>query len=176
LNPYRLAIFIIILAFLGGYAYFWGMSKPETGQETENAHDRIFNINPKDAEEIALRMKGLFFLLEEEGGRWRLEKPHRADVDSKRVEDILLIFDYGIVEVIDEDPSDYAQYGLDRPELEIGVRVGGFPAFQTLLIGKNNPTNICSYAKVKGRPEVFLVGTAYRGEVEDAISYVLLKK
>ena len=121
-------------------------------------------------------MRGLSFLLKKEGGQWKFEKPHRVNISKKRVDDLLSIFDYGIVGVVDKGPSDYAQYGLDRPEVEIGVRVGGLSKFQTLLIGNNNPMDTCSYARVKGRPEVLLVGTSYGREIEEAISYLLSKK
>ena len=175
MNRYKSAVLIVILALLGGYTYFWETKKPKTGQAAGNAQ-KIFNINSNDAGEIALRMRGLSFLLKKEGGQWKIEKPHQVNISKKRVDDLLSIFDYGIVRVVDKGPSDYAQYGLDRPEVEIGVRIGGLSKFQTLLIGNNNPTDTCSYAGVKGRPEVLLVGTSYGREIEEAISYLLSKK
>jgi len=83
LNRYKVAILIVVLALFGGYTYFWEIKESRTGQEAGNAQ-KIFNINPNDAGEIALRMRGLSLLLKKEGGQWKVEKPHRVDISNKR--------------------------------------------------------------------------------------------
>ena len=171
MNRYKVAVLIVILALLGGYTCFWEIKKPKTGQEAGNAQ-KIFNINPNDAREIALRMKGLSLLLKKEGDQWRLERPYRIVISNKKIEDLLSMFDYGIVKVVDKNPSDYAQYGLVSPEIAFTVKVKGDAVLKTLLIGRNNPTNISCYARVKGRPEVLLVGMLYKRELNSrSLSY-----
>ena len=93
--------------------------------------------------------------------------------ENRRINDLLSIFDYGIVRLIDTNPPDYAQYGLDQPKIELGIKIKGNPKFRTLLIGSNNPNNTSCYARVEGQPEVLLIGISYKRELDREPSFFI---
>ena len=57
--------------------------------------------------------------------------------------------------VIDENAQDLKEFGLAEPRIEVTFKAGGEP--QTLQIGAKTPTGSDVYAKIAGKPKVFLI-------------------
>ena len=47
--------------------------------------------------------------------------------DEKIVHNLLSVFDYGILDVIHDHPTNLADFGLDNPEFEFSIKVKGDP-------------------------------------------------
>ena len=62
-----------------------------------------------------------------------------------------------IVRVIDENPADLKDYGLDAPRIEIDFKAAGDKASGRLLIGDKTPTGADLYAKRNDEKRVFLI-------------------
>ncbi len=164
----KIGILIVIFLLLGVYVYFYEIGK---GEEKAKAPEKvkIIDVNPEDVQEIILKKDAQRVTLRRVEGQWRVEKPHNADVPNDKVHDLLSFFDYGIVRVIDNNPPDLKQYGLDMPRNEFWIKSEGNDAFQTLLIGGDAPGSLSCYAKVKGKSQVVLLGVRYRQELERAL-------
>src|SRR3990172_3919563 len=166
-------ILVSILVFLGGYLYIYEKTVVRGVPEARRV-ERIFNFNIDDIQEITLRWKGGAIFFKKEKGQWRIKKPWEAPADNEKINDLLSLFDYGIVGVVDA-PSDYSQYGLVQPEIEWGIKGKGETAYRSLLIGSNNPNNTSCYARVRGESRVMIIGSAYKSGLQKEAPYFRLQ-
>ena len=164
-------ILVSILVFLGGYLYIYERAGVKGVPEARRV-ERIFNFNIDDIQEITLRWKDGAIFFKKEKGQWMIKEPWEAPADNEKINDLLSLFDYGIVGVVDA-PSDYSQYGLVQPEIEWGIKGKGETAYRSLLIGSNNPNNTSCYARVRGEPRVMIIGGAYKSGLQKEASYFL---
>ena len=168
----RIGILSIILISLGVYVYFYELGPVEKGEESP-AVEKVFDFKPEDIQEIMLKKKAEVILFRMEDGHWRIKKPLESNADYGKVYDLLSVFDYGIVRIIDIGHSNLSQYGLDRPEIEFGIKAKGHDTFQTLLIGGNSPGAFSCYGRVKGESGVLILGIRYKIELDRELPYFI---
>lgn len=164
----RIGILIVIFLILGAYVYFYEIGKGEKKDQLPEKV-KVLEINPEDVQEIIIKKEDQSAELVMLDGQWRIIKPVDVNVANQKIEDLLSFFDYGIVRVIDPNPSDLKQYGLDQPRYEFLIKTKGNDSFRTLLIGGDAPGNISCYGKVEGQSKVVLLGIRYRQELERAL-------
>ncbi len=158
-------IFAIIFVLLAGFLY--KLERQERGQKVE----RIFTFNYQEVEKIRLVKRGQTIILEKQGKEWKLMSSIKIGADKslddeRIIRNLLSIFDYGIIDVIDDNPKNLADFGLGNPEFEFSIKMRGNPSFKTLYIGSDNPTQTSCYAKVETLPRVFLLGTLYKTDLD----------
>jgi hypothetical protein len=91
-------------------------------------------------------------------GTWQLVEPEKADADQGQVSNAATsLATLEINRVIDENPSDLSQYGLNPPKAEIAFRVKGQKDPRQLLIGEKTATGSDIYAKTPDQKRVFLI-------------------
>ncbi|KPJ61830.1 MAG: hypothetical protein AMJ42_00760 [Deltaproteobacteria bacterium DG_8] len=169
----RTLLLIVVLVTLSGYFYFYeikGAAKrrgaEEKRKEDEWREIQIFPYQPQDFKKIRLMKDNKTIVYQKEEQVWWMKEPMNIKGDEKAVDDII----QSIINVVECDPvtdgpSDLVQFGLDRPRMEISIHLEGVEDAKTLLLGNDNPTFITIYAKLKGSPKVFLVGSLIRWEV-----------
>jgi hypothetical protein len=59
--------------------------------------------------------------------------------------------------VVDEQATDFKQYGLDPPRIEVAFKAGGQD--RRLLVGQKTPSGTDLYAKLPDKPRVFLISS-----------------
>ena len=155
---------LFILLLLGVYVYFFDRGEARKSPDKQEV-EKIFNFDKKDIREIMLRQKGETVIFRKEQGRWMIKAPGDVPADKEKIDRLLSVFNYGVVRPIDDHPSDYHQYGLAPPELELGIKVRGDSSYHILEIGGNNPNQTSCYARVKGTARVILIGSAYKTEL-----------
>lgn len=162
-------ILLVIFLCLGVYVYIQkeGNIRVPAARRVE----RIFTFNRDDIQEMMLRGKKEAIFFKKEKGQWRIKQPLDTPADNEKINDLLALFDYGIVGVMDTYPQDYSQYGLLQPEIEWSIKGAGGAAFRSLLIGSNNPNNTGCYARVKGESRVMLIGLLYKSELQKEALY-----
>ena len=62
------------------------------------------------------------------------------------------------VDVVADDSTDLAQFGLDHPKSVITVEASDQPQPIKIAFGNENPTHTAIYAQIEGVPKVFLLG------------------
>lgn len=167
------SLLILILVALSAYLYFFdikGAEKRDLAEEKRKKEEwrkiQIFPFRIEDFEKIRLVKSNQTIAYEEENSAWWMKKPMTIKGNQDAVVDII----QSIINVVETDPvadnpSDLAQFGLDRPRMEIGVKLRGEAKTRTLLLGSDNPTSTTIYAKLDDSPRVFLVGSLIRWEV-----------
>ena len=167
------SLLILILVALSGYLYFFEIKGAEERKRTEELKKReewraiqIFPFRMQDFETIRLVKNNQTIVYQGENFVWWMKEPMTIPGNEEAVVDII----QSIINVVETDPvadnpSDLAQFGLDHPRMEIGVKLKGEEKPTTLLFGSDNPTSTTIYAKLKDSPRVFLVGSLIRWEV-----------
>lgn len=84
---------------------------------------RVLVFEKDDVERLVLRYNGTEIELRRYGRgeetRWRMLKPVKTSADSWRVDDILWALDGAQAEGFIDNPKSLADYGLDKPQLEL---------------------------------------------------------
>ncbi len=169
MNFNKFVILTVIFLLLGAYVYLFEIGSSKDEEVIADKVEKALDFNAEDVVGVSLKGNGRAILLKKVKGQWKIERPGEPDADNEKVFDLLSFFDYGIVRVIEMNPPDIKEYGLDRPSYEFGVKIAGGESFQTLIIGDDAPGNLSCYAKVKGRTKVVLLGLRYRQEFERAL-------
>lgn len=166
-------LLILILVALSAYLYFFdikGAEKRDLAEEKRKKEEwrkiQLFPFRTEDFEKIRLVKSNQTIVYEEENSAWWMKEPMTIKGNQDAVVDII----QSIMNVVETDPvadnpSDLAQFGLDRPRMEIGIKLRGEAKTRTLLLGSDNPTSTTIYAKLDDSPRVFLVGSLIRWEV-----------
>jgi hypothetical protein len=149
-------IYLVILAVIGGYYYYFEVLKPREKRQVEQKARKVFQfaVGEVQALEILPRGKPAVRLVKE--GRWQIREPIPADVDEASLNGVL-----NALESLQRDrqlaetPEDLKAFGLQEPALSLRFQLG--EVWLELFIGDKNPVGDAYYAKTGDRPVVFLM-------------------
>jgi hypothetical protein len=101
------------------------------------------------------------------GSDWKVVKPVAARSDYTGVEGLLSrLSNSNMSKLVEDNPSDLAKYGLDKPTITITIGTGS--ARTVLLVGKTEKDDM--YAKDSSRPAVFTLDTTLRDDLKKNFS------
>jgi hypothetical protein len=160
-----LAIFSIILGTYVCYLDYDDQKKPLAIQ-------KALNFNIESVQEVLLKKSDQVLLFSKIDGNWMMGGGKAEGAVQAMINELLSTFNLGIIEVVVSNPSDLAQYGLDPPEIELGIKTNKNPKFQRLLIGSNNPTNRSCYTKNKNLDNILLVGRLYKDNIDEIYAFI----
>jgi hypothetical protein len=151
-------ILLVVLAGLAGYIYY-DSKKPATSADTK---EKAFSGVTADAiEELQIKAAdGDVSKVQKSGDQWKLVEPVKADADSTEVSSVTSsIASLDINRVVDENPSNLKEYGLDPARVEVSFRAKGQKDFKKLLVGERTPTGNDLYARLPDQKRVFLINS-----------------
>lgn len=150
-----LGVLALVLAALGAYIYFVERKKPAES-ETE-ARPKAFDVAADKIVEVMVRSGADRTVVRKVDGEWRVVEPIQAKADEAEVSGLTSsLASLENVRVVEEAPSDLAQFGLANPSVEIGFRADGEKAMRHLRLGDKTATQGEMYAS-RGGKQVFLV-------------------
>jgi len=92
--------------------------------------------------------------LSKRDGNWVMTAPEEGAVDETKVTSLLSTLEFAkAVRFVEEQPSDLAQYGLDKPAVSVRLRAVGSETWQELDLGKQDGENY--FAHSSDRSPVF---------------------
>ncbi len=148
---------LAVLIGLVAYIYFVDSKKPASGApETKT---KAFTVDADQIEEIHMKpASGDASRVQKTNGTWQLVEPEKADADQGQVSNAATsLAALEVNRVVDENPSDLSQYGLNPAKAEITFRVKGQKDPRQLLIGEKTTTGSDLYAKTPDQKRVFLI-------------------
>jgi hypothetical protein len=150
-------VLLVILVALGAYLYFVE-SKRTPGDDAETK-PKVFAVDAGAIEEITLKAEaGDATTLRKSGEDWSIVAPATAPADEAEVSGLTMnLASLEEQRLIDENPSDLAQFGLDTPRIDVGFKAAGQD--HRLLIGGKTPTGADLYARTSASPKVFLIAS-----------------
>ena len=154
-------LLVVVLAGLGGYIYFVDSKRPADapGAEGQAPREKFFTVQTDKISEIRLTAQGEATLLRKEKDGWKLVEPVAAEADPPEVIGMATnITGVESVGVVDENPTDLAQFGLDKPAIKVEFKGDGGVA-GSFSIGNKNPMQTEMYALKGGDKKVYLVSS-----------------
>lgn len=148
---------LVILVGLVAYIYFVDSKKPASG--TEETKEKAFTVEADQIEEIRITpASGDASRVEKTSGTWQLVEPEKAEADQGQVSNAASsLASLEINRVVEDNPTDLAQYGLNPPKADIAFRVKGQKDVKHLLLGEKTATGSDLYAKTPDKSRVFLI-------------------
>jgi hypothetical protein len=152
-------ILVVVLAGLGGYIYFVDRDRPVAGTEPPKA--KAFDVSPENIEEVVVtNAAGEQARVQRQDANWFLVEPEKAEADSVAVASVTSsVASLEVQRVVDENPTNLSQYGLEPPRIDLAFRVKDSKDFQRLLVGEKTPTGGDLYAKKPNENRVFLISS-----------------
>jgi hypothetical protein len=152
-----LILVVIFLGLLGYYVY--DSRRPDAPAAEEKA--KAFTVEADKIEELIVETpEGQTTRLKKGSGGWEMVEPSGTPADQTEATSIAQsLASLEVQRVIDENPSDLAQYGLADPKVEIGFRASGQKTASGLLLGDKTPTGGELYAKTPDSNRVFLIAS-----------------
>lgn len=150
-------VLLVVALGLGAYLYFVE-SKREPGDGKKN--EKVFaGVESDKIERVTVKSeKGETATVEKKSGTWHLTQPVAADADPGELSGITTnLSTLEVQRVVDEQPTDFKQYGLDPPRVEVAFKAGDRE--RRLLMGQKTPSGTDLYAKLPDKPRVFLISS-----------------
>ena len=146
---------------LGAYLYF--VERKQEIKPDEKAKEKVFQVEAPKVKELDLASAERIHLVKE-GSAWRMTEPGPAPADASAVESVLTsLAGLQMDEVVGDNVTDLAQYGLAQPRTTVSATVEGAPSPLTLLLGDKTPDGAGVYAKTGASPRVFTVAAYQEG-------------
>ena len=147
-------VLLVIAAALAGYLYYDSKREPADDKKQE----KVFaGVQSDKIERVTVRsVAGDRTTIEKQGTAWRVTQPAPVPADEAELSGITSnLASVQVQRVVDDQATDFKQYGLDPARIEVGFKFAGKD--QALLIGQKTPTGADLYARVPDKPRVFLV-------------------
>jgi hypothetical protein len=157
-----IALAVVLLALVG-YIYFVDAKKPASGAAETKA--KAFAVEADQIEEIRIApAAGESSRAEKTKGTWQLVEPEKTDADQGQLSNAASsLASLDINRVVDDNPQDLAQYGLNPPKVDVAFRVKGQKNPRHLLLGEKTAAGSDLYAKTPDEKRVFLVSSFLDG-------------
>jgi uncharacterized protein DUF4340 len=148
---------LVVLIGLVAYIYFVDAKKPASGAAETKA--KAFTVDADQIEDIQIKpASGDASRVQKTNGTWQLVEPEKTDADQGQVSNAATsLATLEINRVVDDNPSDLSQYGLNPPKADIAFRVKGQKDERHLLLGEKTATGGDMYAKTPDQKRVFLI-------------------
>ena len=156
----RPAIFYTIIFFILLPIYFWIQPSIKPAGALEQKEESLLKLGGGiDAITVSAGSESLRFQKTKDGKLYELVAPPGKFVPHDLMEAMVsLLTSAKSVEVVAENSSDLAQFGLDHPKAVITIEAPDKPQPIKIAFGNENPTHTAIYAQLEGNPKVFLLG------------------
>lgn len=147
---------LLVLSGLGAYIYFFASKQPA---DTGPSQERVFaSLESDKIEEVTVKSEsGDVTTIKKDGAAWKITAPVTADAAEAEATALTsALAQLEFLRVIDPKPTTLADYGLDKPRVEIAFK-GGDKSNGRLYLGNKTPTGTGLYARRNDESQVFLV-------------------
>ena len=152
-------VLLVFLVGIGAYIYFVESKRDPAAVDAkpkafvELSADTIEEIRIKNADGETSRVQRV-------GDGWQLVEPSTAAADTGVVGTVTTdLASLEVQRVVDENPSDLKQYGLEPARVDVSFRLKDQKEFQQVLIGEKTPTGGDVFAKRPTEKRVFLISS-----------------
>ncbi len=122
--------------------------------------DKVFTgVEADKIDQVSIKSQsGDRTTVQKQSGKWQVTQPVAAAADEAELSGVTSnLASIEVQRVIDEQPSDFKQYGLDPARVEVTFKAGGQD--RKLLLGQKTPSGTDLYARLPDKPRVFLVSS-----------------
>ncbi len=148
---------LLVLVGLGSYIYFVASKKSD---DRTSKQEKLFaSVEADKVEELKIKSAtGERTTVRKEGGAWKIVDPIAAPAAQADVSAVAnALADAEIVRVVDDNPSDVKEYGLDAPRIEVAFTSGSGKPSGRLIVGDKTTTGGNLYARRNDEKRVVLI-------------------
>jgi hypothetical protein len=170
----NLLIAAVVLAALSGVLYWSNHRKPSEASSATPSPDtpaRILSLNQSDISSLDILHKDqpAVDLSKDGSGNWQITAPKTLPADQDAVSSLISSASFlDSQRVVDDKPSDLAQYGLASPALELDIKLKDNKT-DKLLIGDQTPAGDAYYTMVSGDPRLFTLSSSYKTNLDKSL-------
>jgi hypothetical protein len=149
---------LVILIGLGAYSYF--VVSKKSGDSGTSKQEKLFaSVEADKVEELKIKSAtGERTTVKKENGSWKIVEPVAAPASQSDASAVVnALADTEIVRVVDDNPADVKEYGLDAPRIEVDFTSAGGKPSGRLLIGEKTTTGGNLYARRNDEKRVVLI-------------------
>ena len=152
------AVLAALLVGLGAYIYFYEWGEQPAAEEKEKAFAAVATDS---IEELQIKAAtGETSHLRRGDNGWEIVEPVTANADPAEISSITSnLSSLEVQRVVDENPSDVAQYGLNPPKVDVAFRLKNEKDFRHLFVGEKTATGGDLYARRQNDKKVFLISS-----------------
>jgi Domain of unknown function (DUF4340) len=156
----RPAIFYTIVFFILLPTYYWVQPSIKPTTALEQKEESLLKLGGGiDAITVVSGPESLRFQKTKDGKLYELVAPQGKFIPHDLMDAMVsLLTSAKSVEVVADDSTDLAQFGLDKPKSVVTIEAPGQPQPIKIAFGNENPTHTAIYAQIEGIPKVFLLG------------------
>jgi Domain of unknown function (DUF4340) len=159
-------VVLAVAAGLGAYIYFVERKRPEPTDEKPK--EKVFTLDRAKVKGITLAPQGGEEIrLVKDKDSWRMTAPADVAADSAQVDALVSTVETLQTEdVVAENPSGLAEFGLDKPKNTVTVVLDGVKDPVVLAVGDKTPDGGALYARTPSRPRVFTVNSSVESSLD----------
>lgn len=149
---------VLLIVAIGVGWYAWHESKQAPPDEQKPLEKVFAGLQSDKINQVTITSeKGETTTVSKQGDAWQETQPEKTAADETELSGITSnLASLDVQRVVDDQPTDLKQYGLDPARLEVSFKDAGQ---HTLLVGQKTPTGTDLYAKLPDKPRVFLISS-----------------
>jgi uncharacterized protein DUF4340 len=150
------AVMVVVLIGLGSYIYVYQWKRPPVVVEKKI---KAVEIKKDEIQEFGIKPAvGEASTITKADAAWHITSPISAPADDTLMTELeTLVTGLEVTRVVEENPTDLAQFGLSPPQGEITIKTSGAAGTTHVLFGSKAPVGNAVYAQISPTPRVILV-------------------
>jgi hypothetical protein len=150
---------LVVLIGLGAYIYFVISKQPDEDSTSPKLEKVFAGLADDKIDDLRVKAEnGDVTTLKKGANGWQIEMPTAAKASDTDVSGITTALrNMDLQRVIDENPTDLKEYGLDSPQIQIVFKSPDAKSSGKLLVGLKTATGGGLYAKRNDEKRVFLI-------------------
>src|SRR4051812_46577930 len=132
---------LVVLIGLGAYIYFVTSKMPDSGTATATKEKVFPGVEAGNIVEIVVKAdNGDTTTLKKDGSIWNITMPVAARAEDMEVSQLTSnLNSLEITRVVDQNPTDLNQYGLQTPRIEVDFKSANDKDYHRLFLGDKSP-------------------------------------
>jgi uncharacterized protein DUF4340 len=161
-----------VLIFLSGaYIIYSGHKSSEPAKAETQPEEKVLAVATNHIQSFTLSPReGVAVTCAKSGGEWTITAPKQFPADSTAVTSLLdSLTGATVSEVIEQNPKNLRDYGLDPPAETLKVETDAKPAEFEIKLGDESPTGEGLYAQWGGSPRVVTLAAYLKTSLEKSL-------
>lgn len=170
----HLIILFAALVVLSLYYFLFETEKYLDHKIKKQTVKKIFNIEKTNINKIMLNNSSGRITIVKNNNNWLITVPEKKEARTESVNKYLsLISKIEIIMSLGDNIDDISPFGLNEPSIEITLQQKDLTNSLSIVIGNYNPNMTCAYARTNISPEIFLIGSLFKEDLDTNLNFFL---
>lgn len=151
-----LLLWVILLAVLGGFVYFYEFKGEANREEGKEASEELFPVKTQEITRIFLERGSEKIQILKQNGQWLISSPLAARADQNSIDEIVRNLSSARISRYLSGVRNLSEFGLQSPKLTLEFRTSQGNSFH-IDVGEKDYSEAHAYVKASTHSEVLLV-------------------